>query len=346
MVRLNAVAAGLVRLASVGLLSTGLVSIGLLAACGGSTPEATTPDSDPGTDDPLLEDEPEGVAPASSPSVQQGIDAIQAGEFAEAKAALEKAVKDAPDDPQAAFYLGVAQASLGETDAALTQMRRALELKPDFTEASINFSALLLDAGKAEEAVAAADEGLKHAPDDSSLLQNKGLALFDLGRQPEAASILEKAVAKAPDNEELRFAYAQSLMASDQEQKAMVQLEKLNQSSSVEVLASIADLFGRAAAWEQCIGALDRAIEQQPAAELQVKRGLCKHGKQDEDGAKADFEAAIQTDPKSPKGHFYLGQNLKARGANKEAKAAFKKAAELDPDGKLGQAAKKAAASM
>lgn len=310
----------------------------LLWGCGGSASEPRTPPpAEPG-----LSDEPEGVAAASSPEVQQGIDAIQAQDFEGAKAVLESAIAKTPDDPQAAFYLGVALAGLGETDGAMTQMRRALELKKDFTEASINYSALLLDSGRAEEALGAAEAGLTHAPKDASLLQNKGLSLVDLGRNEEAVPVLEQAVSAAGDDEGLRFTYAQALLASGATDKALTELDQLANSESVEVLASVADQYGRAKSFDRCVTTLDKALAKQEASELYVRRGLCKHDKEDEAGAKTDFSKAVELDPESAKGYYYLGQSLKALKDVKAANQAFQKVVELDPNGKLAAAAKEA----
>jgi tetratricopeptide (TPR) repeat protein len=236
----------------------------------------------------------------------------------------------------------VALAGLGESDEAIAQMRRALELKPDFTEASINYSALLLDTGRVEEALGVVEAGLKHAPKDRSLLQNKGLALFDLGRNEEAAPVLEQAVSSAEDDEGLRFVYAQALLASGATDQALQQLDKLAGSETLEVLASVADQYGRAKAFDRCVTTLDKDIAKQQASELYVRRGLCKHDKEDEAGAKTDFEKAVEIEPGSAKGYYYLGQSLKALKDKKGAKKAFQKVLELDPEGKLGAAAKDA----
>jgi tetratricopeptide (TPR) repeat protein len=173
------------------------------------------------------------------------------------------------------------------------------------------------------------------------LQQNKGLALFDLGRAKEAAASLEPVVA-ASDDPSLRFVYAQALLEAGSTEQALAELDRLAGSDSLEVLASVADQYGRAKAFDRCITTLDKAIGIEGASELYVRRGLCKHDKQDEKGAKADFEKAIELDPNSAKGHYYLGKSLQALKDPKGAKKAFQKVVELDPDGKLGAAAREA----
>src|SRR5690606_11672900 len=135
--------------------------------------------------------------------------------------------------------------------------------------------------------------------------QNKGLALFDLGRAQEAAAALEP-VASASEDPSLRFVYAQALLAAGSTERALAELDRLAESESVEVLASVADQYGRAKAFERCIRTLDKAIGIEGAGELYVRRGLCKHDSKDEKGAKADFEKAIEVEPNSPKAYYYL----------------------------------------
>lgn len=310
-----------------------------VSGCGGAAKPAESPAAEP-SDAALLEDEPGAAAAASSAEVQQGIDAINAEDFQRAKQLLAPAVAAAPKDAQAVFYLGVAESALGETDAAVQHLKTALELDPKLTEASLNLSALLLDAGSHAEALEAADQGLKAAPADVGLLQNKALALSGLGRPAEAAELYAKVLEQRGADEGLRFMYAEALLAAKQPDVAATQLEKLTASDNQEVLASVADLLGRLKRWDGCISALDRAIGKGEASELFVKRGLCRHGKEDEAGAKTDFEKAIALDPKSAKAYFYLGHNLTARGDKKGAKKAFAKVIELDPTGPFGKAAK------
>lgn len=327
-------------------LLASVVAFSLLsAACGGGqTQPATANDEDP---EAILGDDSEAeTVPASSADVQKGIDAIEAEDFEGAKAVLTKAVAAAPDDAQAVFYLGVAESGLGETDAAIGHLEKALELDPQLSDAALNLSALLLDQERYPEALAAAEKGLKVAPDDVGLLQNKALALLMTGEEAKAVPLLAKVVEKKPDDEGLRFMYAQAMLAAGDQAGAAKELKKLSSSKDQAVLASSADLLGRLKEWDGCIAALDGAIAIEEASELFVKRGLCRHGKNDEDGAKSDFEKAITLDANSARAHFYLGHNLRARGDKKGAKTAFKKASDLDPDGKMGQAARDAMSKL
>jgi tetratricopeptide (TPR) repeat protein len=318
----------------------GALTLGLcLAACGGTTPPAANPDPPPLDDSE--EEAPAAPAPASSPKVKEAIDAIQAQDFTKAKEILLAAVKESPKDPQAAFYLGVANEALGDGKQAAEQYKRALDLDPKLTEAATNLSGVLLDQGDAAGALAAVDIGLKTGPKSPALLRNRAVALDQTGNK-DAIPAFKAAVAAAPNDKEMQYLYAEALARSGDESGAVTELKPLIASDDVAVLASTGRLLGKLKAFDECIAALDKAVAAKDVAELRVQRGVCKHGKKDDKGAVADFTAAIAADPKFAPAHYYLGQDKRAHGDKKGAKAELQKAADLDPSGGVGAAAKKA----
>lgn len=315
-----------------------LILTSSVVACGGApSAPAATADNPP----PLDDDEGGGAAPApaSSGKVKEGMDAIQAGDFGKAKSVLEEAEKENPKDPQAAYYLGVAIEGLGDGGGAAEHYKKALALDPKLTEASINLSGVLLDANDVDGALSVATAGLKTAPKNPSLLRNKAVAL-DASGSKDAVPAFKAAVAAAPNDKEIHYLYAEALARSGDAAGALPELKGLVSSDDVAVLASVGRLLGKLKAFDDCIAALDNAIAKKDAAELHVDRGLCKHGKKDDKGAAADFQAAVAADPKFAPAHFYLAQNKRDAGDKKGAKAEFEKAASLD-SGKLGAAAKK-----
>jgi Tfp pilus assembly protein PilF len=319
------------------------VALGVFS-CASGTPPADDASKPP----PALDDDdntPAAPAAASSPKVKEGIDALQAQDFAKAKELLEAAAKEAPKDPQAAFYLGVAVEALGDPKGAADHYHHALELDPKLTEASTNLSGVLLDQGDAAGALSAAEAGLKTAPKSPSLRRNRAVALDQTGSK-DAVAAFKDAVEAAPNDKEVHYLYAEAMARAGNEAGAVAELKPLVASDDVGVLASAGRLLGKLKAFDECIAALDKAIGAKDVAELRVQRGICKHGKKDDKGAEADFMAAIQSDPKFAPAHYYLGQNKKAHGDKKGAKAELTKAAELDPSGGVGAAAKKALAEL
>ena len=318
------------------------VAAAMLCACGGATP----PPEEPGPPPPM-EDSPGGVAPASSADVQAGMDAIQAGNFDKAKQHLLKARADKPDDPQAAYYLGVALENLGDAAGAQAAYQDALKLDPKLVEASVNLSAMYLDANKAVEALAIVEGALKGAPKDPRLLMNHALSLEAAGQMDKALDAYAAAVAAAPDNIALAVAYGQVLAAGGKKDEALTQLRKtLAQATEIDVLAGMGDAFGKLGSFKDCVAAFDKAIKKSEKPVLFVRRGVCRHELKDDAGAQADYEKSVKLDPKFAPGHFYLGQHFRALGKKKEAIAALKKAAELGGDKGVGAAAKKALAAL
>ena len=328
------------------LACTGLGFIALeLTGCGPSGPAKTGDDAIVPFDDEdggATKPQAGGPAAPSSAKVKSGMDAIQAGDFQKAKEALTAAEAENPKDPQAAFYLGVALEGLGDGAGATARYEKALSLDPKLSEASVNLSALLLDAGNGKRALEVAQQGLAHAPKHPGLLMNRALALEAAGDTKGALAAYGEAVKAQPDNLELRYAHAELLAGAGKKDEALAELRKLTLGADVKLLAAAANVFGKLQAFGDCVSALDKAIQKQPAAELHTRRGVCRHEMKDDPGAKNDFEAAIKADPKFAAAHYYLGMHHKAAGNTKDAKASLGKAAELAGNEGVGPRAKKA----
>ena len=311
----------------------------LLCACTGGSP-AKGPDDPPPFDDPKS-DGPGPTAPASSAKVKQGMDAIQAGDFAKAKEILSAAVADAPNDPQAAFYLGVALENGGDAKGAREKYEKALSLDGKLVEAAVNLSALLLDANETKPALELVEKALKHAPTHPMLLMNRALALEAAGDAAAALVAYGKAVKAQPDNVELRFAHAELLAGAGKKDEALAELRKAAVGADDKLVPAFATLFGKLGAFADCVSSLDKAIGRKAQADLHTRRGVCRHELKDEPGAKSDYEAALKLDPKYAPAHYYLGMHYKTSGKAKEAQAALEKAVELSGGKGVGEAAKK-----
>lgn len=307
-------------------------------ACGSVSPPP------PEAPEPILDEpaSPPLVAQASSAKVQRGIDAIRARDFAAAKALLGEARAEAPKDPQAAYYLGVASEGLGDSAAAEKEYRAALALDPKLTEASANLAAILLEAGNGAEALKIVDQGLLTDPKHAALLVNRALALESTGNHRDALGAYERAVEVNPSDPELRLAYADLLIEAGKKDLALEQVKGAQETSDPKLLAAVAHRLGKLGASAECVTVLGRALQAGLNAELLVRRGICRHDAGDDPGAQADYEAALKTDPNSVPAHYYLGKHLLQKGDKKGAKSSLKKAVELSKGVGLGKAAEQA----
>lgn len=312
----------------------------LLAACTGGTP-AKNPDGDPPPFDDPKSNGPGPTAPASSAKVKEGMDAIQAKDFAKAKELLSAAVAEAPNDPQAHFYLGVALENGGDTKGAREKYEKALSLDGKLTEAAVNLSALLLDANEGKAALGVVEPALKHAPTHPMLLMNRALALEASGDAAGAVSAYGQAVKAQPDNLELRYAYAELLAGAGKKDEATAELRKVATGADAKLTPAVATLFGKLGAFADCVSTLDKAIQKRGTPDLHTRRGVCRHELKDEAGAKTDYDEALKIEPKYAPAHYYLGMHYKTAKKTKEAIAALEKAIELSGGKGVGEAAKK-----
>jgi Flp pilus assembly protein TadD len=327
----------------VALAAAAILALG--AACG-APPTPRSADTPPDLDDAPTASGRSDVVPASNQHVEAAMAAIEAGDYAAAKAAAEKARAQNPKDAQAAHYLGVALEGLGDAKGAEREYRAAIELAPDLPDPAMNLAAILIDAGDAKGALGVLKSALAKSPKHPGLKMNEALALEAAGEKDAALTAYAEAVEALPDQADLRFAYGRLLASAGRKDEAVKQLEQVK-SDDATLMAGTAEVLGKLEAFAACVAVLDKLIEKKPTPELHVRRGMCRHGVGDEPGARKDFKASTELDANFAAGFFYLGQSLRQdQKLKKEAKAAFEAAIKVGGDGKFAQAAKKELASL
>ena len=308
---------------AVSVACAGLLAATLTGCGGGQQP----PPNDPS--DPPLDSGGGEATPASSAKVREGMDAIEAQDFATAKAALMEAQAADPSDPQATYYLGVAHEGLGELDEAQAQYEKALELDPNLIEAAINLSGMLIDKEEGEAAVKVVEAALPKAPDDKNLLMNHALALELAGDTDGAVAAYAKVVEKSPDDVQLRLAYVQVLAAAGKADAAKAQIAKLGEISDPKLARALAQVELKLEMLDECVALLDGVIAKQATPDLHLSRATCRLAKKDTKGAESDYRASTKLDPNFAPGYFYLGLLLKQAGKKQDAKKAFEKVVEV-----------------
>ncbi|MEO8181746.1 MAG: tetratricopeptide repeat protein [Deltaproteobacteria bacterium] len=310
------------------------------AGPGAAAPGQGTPDSD------LASLQDDDTPSPSSPEFEQGVAAIREEKFELARERFERVVAAQPRNAQAIFYLGVAQQNLGQLPAAQASYQKATELSPKLADAWVNWTATLLDAEDAAAAMPVIERGLAQNPKHSGLLYNHALALSALRKREEAVPAYRLALEADPGNAEIKFGYAEALITAGSKDQGLKLLAELANSDNPEVLASTGALLGRLEQFDTCISVFSKAIERKAAAELYVQRGLCQHGKKDDEAAVADFQKAIQTDANYAPAHYYVGMHLRMKGKKAEAKQALSRAVQIAGDEGVGKAAKRALESL
>lgn len=318
----------------------------MLAACGGAQPATTSPERAAAPTGPVTEAAPpsSGGAAASpgSSELERAEASIKSGEFASARASLERALQKSPKNAKVLYYLGVCLEHLEDKAGAEKYYKEALAANPDLVEAALNLGALWLDASRWDDAIAVTEKALHRRSDDPGLHANMAVALSGKGDKQRALASYERAVKLAGDNAELRFGYASLLLESGDKTKASAELKAAlgGAAGNRALLASLGRALGQAGAFADCVAALDKAIALGDDPELRVRRGLCRHSMKDEVGAKADFEAAASQNPKFAPARYYLGESLLAAGNGAQAAKEFDAAAAAAPAGELAEKAR------
>src|SRR5690242_12258626 len=94
----------------------------------------------------------QGARAASSAAVEEGVAALDRGEFDAARAAFDKALALNPRDVDAHRYLGILDDRAGDLQGAARHFAEAARLAPTSAPARNNYGVILLRLGRAREA--------------------------------------------------------------------------------------------------------------------------------------------------------------------------------------------------
>jgi predicted O-linked N-acetylglucosamine transferase (SPINDLY family) len=129
-----------------------------------------------------------------------GLLCTQDGRLDEGIEFMARALKVAPNDPNALFNFGRALQDAGRMADALAAYDRALAVRRDWPEAQNNRGNVLQRLHRQEEALASYDRAVGSRPDYVAALSNRAAVLRKMGRMEEAAAAYERVVARAPDS--------------------------------------------------------------------------------------------------------------------------------------------------
>ena len=124
----------------------------------------------------------------------------EANRWPETKAALEKALALAPDQPLLLNFLGYAKLERGEdTDAAEAMIRKASSLAPEDASIIDSLGWAQFKRGKIDEAIPTLQKAAEKDPDQAEIQEHLGDALFKSGRRYEARFAWSAALVTAED---------------------------------------------------------------------------------------------------------------------------------------------------
>ena len=223
------------------------------------------------------------------------------GDFANARAAIQRALTLHPDDAQLHLTAANVHQDSGLLSEAVRHARKATEIRPDFAEAYNNLGILLSDLGKIEEAEAAFHRATELKPAYARALANLAGVYLRLNRVPEALESAQRAATQQPE-----YAHAWFLQGT-----AFLMLGQAGESDK----------------------ALRRALQLQPdypEAALLLARQFHKRGNYDD--AERLIKNALQHAPRRADLWSFLGENAASGDDMQGALAAYQQALALKPD--------------
>jgi tetratricopeptide (TPR) repeat protein len=319
----------------------GSLAIALLA-CGGSAPPAQTgaAGTTPGASGDSPAASPSGPEPTHSADLATGIQAFDAGNYADARKSFEAAAKKNPSDYEALFNLGMACEKLGDPPAAESAYKAALAVKPDLDSAAAELSAIYLDAGRNDEALAVARNGLAKHAGSAPLHENMGIALAAKGDQDNATKEFSQALQLTPNEAMFHLTFAHWLNVW-KVRGAAPHLDAARDlvKDDYGMTASIGHEYRMAGEFDSCVKTFDHAVSIKDGGEVRTERALCRLGMKDEKGTVVDLQAAVDKEPTYAPAHYYLGGRLAMTKHYKEAAAEYGKYLDLAPSGSLARPA-------
>jgi tetratricopeptide (TPR) repeat protein len=145
----------------------------------------------------------------------QGVEASKAGNYDDAIAKFNEAVKMAPNCADCYYNIGVASAKKGDLAASEEAYKKALELKPDYCDALANLANVynaekkldlaLETTTKAGQCGGGSGAGASGGGQSAGSLYNQGVILWNQGKYPEAKEKFAAAAKADPNNAEAQY---------------------------------------------------------------------------------------------------------------------------------------------
>lgn len=232
--------------------------------------------------------------------IQDGINLLQRGELAGAKAAFERVLEQAPDNADALYWMGVLALQTGHLEHGAQYMIRAVNAGGHQADLFGNLASALNALKRHEEALLVLGHGAQRHPGNSRILTMLGAQLRDCGRTGDARNTLEHALKIAPDD-------------------ADAHLE----------MARLARIMGNA---ERADLAFRRSVDLAPSltAHNEYALFLSQSGRDEE--AVTQFQAALALNPDAQSILSNLGFAFYALGRADDSLAIFDRALGLEPD--------------
>ena len=133
----------------------------------------------------------------------QAIFLTQQGEFKEAIACFQEALKIDKENHNLWFNLALTYRQSGQLDEAILTMEKVIYLEPDFEQAIETMATMCFENSEIERALFWCEKGFNINSYNFHFWNIRGVILFNLGLYPEAADDFEQAISLNPYSEDV-----------------------------------------------------------------------------------------------------------------------------------------------
>jgi tetratricopeptide (TPR) repeat protein len=158
---------------------------------------------------------------------QQGINAMERGDWKGAESLLERAVSTSAKDAQARRCYGEALWHRGAQALALTQFEEARKLAPADPMLTVRAGEIYLALGKTDDARRLVDEALRLDPKFAPAWALRGRVATAAGAHRLALADYQRSLGYAPDNYDVSILVAESYRQLNEPDRALVALQAL-----------------------------------------------------------------------------------------------------------------------
>ncbi len=240
-----------------------------------------------------------------------------------------------PQNAMAHNNLGNILRMAGKSEDAIYHYQEALNTKPNYPEALSNYGSLLIAKGDLVESEKLLRKSILIKPKYGKAHKNLGDALMKLNRLDEAIKHYKKAVELNPVNLQFRFNLSTAYEKLSQYDQALVILkecEKIEPKNKI-IPYRLLNIYIQSENWKSANQILEKLTKKEgltPAVQIFKARLATKQKKFDE--AIDILNQLIKKKSTSFELYNELGETLLEKGDKVNAKSAFKKAIQFNPD--------------
>jgi tetratricopeptide (TPR) repeat protein len=267
--------------------------------------------------------------------LREGLAHHQAGRLDTAEAFYRKALKKAPEHPDALNLLGVIAQDRGRPVRAVQLISQALRAKPRFPEALANLARAQRATGDLGGALDSARRAVSLNPALPEGQIQLARVLIDLADYTEAVTVGRTAVARAPRSLDARVNLGVALSKLKQWEEAAQVYQQAHALAPAHAgtLTDFAVALREMQLFADALRAHERAVALAPGdARVHTCHAVTLKRAQNAAGAAEVCRKAIALEPENADVWVMLGHNLAALGRFADAAEAHRKAITLDPE--------------